>query len=306
MSPYRNRLFCWMFSLLGSLLLFVSCAQGFSWSSTVGCTSTFPRLTNTNTLRRRIRKIPKTSVSRLKLSNNSDDDKAGGGDETKGISSTIQNIVQTTTQQVVPKLALVLSQALSQFTSGYMTGYFLGVVWGILRGNPTQRVLWGLEFACINAIYGASNLSAQLFWNAKDDSLWNVVTRNILLAFYFGRKSGWVEMLRNAIVYGGLTYYFVSQQQKRQRVVRSRNNNNNNNPFGTTSTTSGSVEDFLQQLNRMSSSTTPTPTPTTNTNKPSSNSKTPPPSSDVLDVEWERVDTAGDNEDGKDDDGTHI
>jgi len=253
------------------------------------------------------------------LSNNSDDDKAGGGDETKGISSTVQNIVQVTTQQVVPKLALVLSQALSQFTSGYMTGYFLAVGWGILRGNPTQRVLWGLEFACINAIYGASNLSAQLFWNAKDDSLWNVVTRNILLAFYFGRKSGWVEMLRNAMVYGGLTYYFVSQQQKRQRVVRSRNNNNNNNPFGTTSTTSGSVEDFLQQLNRMSSSasaatspfsssstTTPTPTPTTNTNKPSSNSKTPPPSSDVLDVEWERVDTAGDNEDGNDDDGTHI
>lgn len=190
---------------------------------------------------------------------------------------------------ILQRLKVVIIQTASQFSSGYVMGYVLSGIWGLLRGT-TKPGGWALDFGCLSAIFGGCNASARLFFNVHESSLWNVVVRNVLLAFYFGRHEGLFSMMRNAVIYGSLTYFFVSQKEKRDALRSSP-------AAGTTATppvAAMTMEELLQRMNHRA--TPPTTSTTTTTTPPPETKQTVKPvstdlKSNAVDVEWERVDT---------------
>ena len=212
-------------------------------------------------------------------------------------------------KEVLQRLKLVAVVITNQFTSGYLTGYVFSVIWGVLRGRATQRALWGFEFGAISAIFGGWTVAAKELFNAEEDSVWSVTIRNIALSFYFGRNLGWFAMLRNAAIYGGLTYYFVSQKVQRDlargpmspapmaELMQQLMDMNKNGGAGGDGV-AGSPVDMAELLQRMSGTTNSDDTmssPSKTTNPANKKESSP------LDVEWERVETDGTNDDDDDD-----
>lgn len=164
--------------------------------------------------------------------------------------------------------------------------------------------------------------------------LWKVVLRNVLLAVYFGRQGTYLKMARSALIYGGLTYYFVSQKDKRMNMMgggmggmeqlleqlsKSQGGGMGAGmPGGTAPNGSNNAQamanmaQLLEQLSKsgiqsgMGTTTAPPPRPPTSAQSTSSgsSSSTPKPSSpvndkkkqDVVDVEWQKVDSDEDDD----------
>lgn len=220
-------------------------------------------------------------------------------------------------KEVLERIKMVIVVTASQFSSGYITGYVLSVIWGFLRGRPTESALWGLEFGALPAIFVGCKTAARLLFNAKDNSVWNVTVRNIILSLYFGRNRGWLHMLRNAVVYGSATYYFVSKKMTRDMSMGSGVGGppsaamvellkqmavNQNGFAGSTGGVVGgpqpvNMAELLQRMNQTTGGSA-IPPPSSATKDSSSPTKLDK-ESNALDVEWEVVDPAdaSDNED---------
>lgn len=205
-------------------------------------------------------------------------------------------------KDVFQRLLLLVNKTISQFCSSYVTGYLASAIWGLLRGNAVagRGVRWGLEFGSISAIFGGCNECARLLFNAKQDSLWNVVIRNVLLALFFARSRGFVSMAQNAFLYGGLTYFFVSGKQKRDEEMGTGSTASTvNSVFGATGggVQPMSMQDLLQQIQKNRSAnggSAGRSPPSSSSPQPSKKSTSKP--KDVVDVEWERADTINDDD----------
>ena len=195
------------------------------------------------------------------------------------------------------RLKLVITTTASQFMSAYISGYLLGAIWGFLRGRATRAVLWGLELGSISAIFGGCSMAGKVLFDANEDSVWSSVVRNCVLAVFFSRNSTILGMIQNVAMYGGLTYYFVSQQKKRQASLMDKLGGASGTSSFSGRTPPGTMEEFLQ---RMSQTSVPSSKPST---KPTVEDvkKANPPKADVVDVEWEAVNFAKDDNDEEDD-----
>jgi len=162
-------------------------------------------------------------------------------------------------RDILVRLQIILTSTIRQFVSAWMTGYMIGSLWSVLRGPSSYTLLtgisrgmiWGMDFGILSAIFSGTDamtnflLDLSTFFKSKNGKnndqgssssftpqqpqesqpptqmalLWSSVTRNILLAIYFGRHGGIVKMARSAILYGSLTYFFVSKKIQRDAVT---------------------------------------------------------------------------------------
>eukprot|EP00584_Thalassiosira_punctigera_P005028 CAMPEP_0172534682 /NCGR_PEP_ID=MMETSP1067-20121228/6956_1 /TAXON_ID=265564 ORGANISM="Thalassiosira punctigera, Strain Tpunct2005C2" /NCGR_SAMPLE_ID=MMETSP1067 /ASSEMBLY_ACC=CAM_ASM_000444 /LENGTH=297 /DNA_ID=CAMNT_0013319499 /DNA_START=67 /DNA_END=961 /DNA_ORIENTATION=- len=218
---------------------------------------------------------------------------AGGGGRAKNL------------KEALRRLRLATLVAASQFSSGYVAGYVLSVIWGALRGRPTDSALWAFEFGAIPAIFGGCAAAAKVLFDAEEGSVRSVTIRNVALSLFFARNRGWRVMIRNAGIYGGLTYYFVSKKVRRDGIggggpqqaaamaelLRQMTRSANQNGFvagGVGGAPPANVAELLERMNHMAGGTMPSVTKQNQTKTTIRMDE----EANVLDVEWSEVDPA--------------
>ena len=118
---------------------------------------------------------------------------------------------------VVVKVWKVLKATITQGATGYISGYLISYIYGFFQGYVDQARCgrWGMMFAPISVIYGGCDAVALEFFGASAENLWNAVMKSILAGLFFGRAGGLSSMLRNAALYGGMTYYMTKSKLER-------------------------------------------------------------------------------------------
>ena len=119
---------------------------------------------------------------------------------------------------VIVKVWKVLKATITQGATGYISGYLISYIYGFFQGYVDQARCgrWGMMFAPISVIYGGCDAVALEFFGATAENLWNAVIKSVLAGLFFGRAGGLSSMLRNAALYGGMTYYMTKSKVERE------------------------------------------------------------------------------------------
>ena len=122
---------------------------------------------------------------------------------------------------VAMKIYLIVKKTVLEFGSGYMGGYIVAALFGLFRGGMNQARCgrWGLMIGPVSAIYGFIDMVAKMFFGATDASVWNATIKSVAAGLYFGRNGGIMGMVKNAGLYGAMTYYMTKMRNDQQEQL---------------------------------------------------------------------------------------